>query len=99
MREIGVRIQLHDEVRRPAPAAQAREHAMKNVVRARKRCGPGKFASCTRRSLHDGLRRTGGGAISLTAFSTSLAASCVASMASSRLFLYVSRSGPLAARS
>ena len=38
-------------------------------------------------SIHDGLRRTGGAAISFAAFSTSFAASCVASIASSRFVL------------
>src|SRR5260370_20179440 len=99
MREIRVGIQLHHEVWRPASTAQASENSMKYAVGTRKRCGKWACHSHAPGSFHDGLRRTGGGAISFEAFSTSLAASCVASIASSRLSLYVSRSGPLAARS
>src|SRR6267143_4380367 len=87
VREIGVGIQLHHELRRPALAAQACKDMMKNAVGAGERRGERTFSFCIRNSHHDALRRTGGGAISFMALSTSLAASCVASIASSRLSL------------
>src|SRR5579872_2879433 len=111
VRKIGVRVQFHLKLRRPPLATEAREDALKNAVTPGKRCSreSARFYSRgllglvlvpTRKKFHQvGLRRTGGADDPLEAFSTSLAASCVASMASSRFSLYVSRSTPLAASS
>src|SRR5579862_1960642 len=99
VREIRIRIKLHVEVRRASLASQTRKDALKNSVAPRERGGPAAFRAGSPHHGHDGLRRTGGGAISCPAFSTSFRASCVASMASSRLSLYVSSSGPLSSSS
>ncbi len=96
VRKICVRVQLHEELRRPALASQSREDALKNMVTAGKRDGNARILPQACGSTHDGLRRTGGAAIPFEAFSTSFCASCVASIASSRFSLYVSRSMPLA---
>jgi len=99
MREIGVRVQLHLKLRRPALASQAREYALKNAVATEKRSASAVVLPPIERCFHDGLRRSGEEDISFEAFSTSFAASCVASIASSRFSLYVSRSRPFIARS
>ncbi len=99
VRQIRIGIQLHVEVRRASLASEARKDALKNAVAPRERRGPAAWLAGSAGCSHEGLRRTGGGAISCAAFSISFIASCVASIASSRLSLYVSRSGPLAARS
>ncbi len=85
--EVGIRVQLDDKMGRAALAAQARKNAVEDAVAAQEHGTPGMFSSCSDFAFHVGLRRTGGGAISLTAFSTSFAASCVASIASSRFSL------------
>src|ERR1700674_219848 len=99
MREIGIRVQLHMKLRWPALASQAGEDALKNSVAPQHGSGTAIVLAQSWRSSHDGLRRSGGAAISLEALSTSFAASCVASIASSRFSLYVWCSGPFTARS
>src|ERR1700722_4678165 len=89
MGEIGVGVQLHLKLWRPALASQAGEDALKHVLSAQKRYGIAVAFSQYGRSCHDGLRRSGGADISFEALSTSFAASCVASMASSMFSLYV----------
>ena len=89
VREIGVGVQLHLKLWRPTMASQARENALKYAISAQKRYGIAvALPPCGSRS-HDGLRRSGGADISFEALSTSFAASCVASMASSMFSLYV----------
>ena len=99
VREIGVRIEFDHKIRRPSLASQTRENALKYPVAPWKRGRLGPLFLEQFKLNHCGFLRTGGGAISFAAFSTSLAASCVASMASSRLSLYVSFSGPFSASS
>src|SRR3974390_2901002 len=98
MREVCVWIQLHLELRRPALAPQPREDALKDAVPSKQGSGTTGFFPQGDRVLHDGLRLSGGPLISFVAFSNSIAESFVASIASSRFSLYVSRSTPFAAR-
>ncbi len=87
MRQVRIGIKLDDELWWPALTAEARKHSLKDALASRKLDGAGAGWTAGFVSDHDGLRRTGGGAISLDALSRSLETSWVASMASSRLSL------------
>ena len=85
--KVSVWVELNDKMGRAALAAKTRKNAVKYTGAAQEHCTPGMVSFCSDVAFHVGLRRTGGGAFSLTAFSISLAASCVASIASSRFSL------------
>src|SRR5580658_823902 len=87
MRQIRVRMVFHYEVRWPSFAAEARVDPLKNALAARHWI----FYAVR---LHEGFLRTGTGVNSLEALSASESASLVPSIASCRVSLYVSYSGP-----